>query len=110
MSERAQRFLSACLRLPARALLGSIWVYQRTLSPALPAVFGPACGCRFHPSCSHYAAEAIRSHGAFHGAMLAALRLLKCTPLHPGGVDPVPPVRRRTGTRLPAASRFSTPL
>jgi len=47
-------------RLPLQALLGAIWLYQRTLSPALPAVFGSACGCRFSPTCSHYAAEALR--------------------------------------------------
>jgi len=78
------------VRLPAQALLGVIWLYQRTLSPALPAVFGPACGCRFSPTCSHYAAEAVRTHGAIRGTLLAARRLVKCTPLHPGGFDPVP--------------------
>lgn len=82
---------------PAWLLLGLLRVYQRTLSPVLPIVFGPACGCRFAPTCSHYAVEAIRTHGAVVGAALAAIRLLKCTPLHPGGIDPVParPLRRR---------------
>ena len=79
------------VRLPARACLGLIWMYQRTLSPVLPVVFGPACGCRFFPTCSHYAAGAIRTHGALRGIFLAARRLIKCTPLHPGGFDPVPP-------------------
>jgi len=77
-------------RLPARTLLALIRLYQRTLSPALPALLGPACGCRFSPTCSHYAAEAIRTHGALAGAWLAARRLVKCTPLHAGGFDPVP--------------------
>lgn len=77
-------------RLPAQALLGLIWLYQRTLSPALPAIFGAACGCRFSPSCSHYAAGAIRTHGVAVGLVLAVVRLAKCTPLHPGGFDPVP--------------------
>jgi uncharacterized protein len=77
--------------LPVRALLGMIRVYQLTLSPALPVVFGPNCGCRFHPTCSHYAMGAIRTHGALKGTAWAAWRLLKCTPLHPGGFDPVPP-------------------
>ncbi len=78
--------------LAARVLLGLVWGYQRTLSPVLPALFGPAtCGCRFHPTCSHYAAEAVRTHGALAGGGLAVRRLLKCTPLHPGGYDPVPP-------------------
>ena len=77
--------------LPARALLALIALYQRTLSPALPALFGAGCGCRFSPTCSHYAAEAVRTHGALAGAWLAARRRVKCTPLHPGGFDPVPP-------------------
>ena len=74
----------------ARVLLGLIWLYKKLVSPVLPAVFGPSCGCRFHPTCSHYAAEAVRTHGAIRGAWLAARRLLKCMPLHPGGFDPVP--------------------
>ena len=74
----------------AGALLGLIWLYRKLVSPVLPAIFGPSCGCRFHPTCSHYAAEAVRTHGAIRGAWIAARRLLKCTPLHPGGFDPVP--------------------
>jgi putative membrane protein insertion efficiency factor len=84
------RFL---LHLPATVLLLLIRLYQRTLSPVLPAVFGAACGCRFSPTCSHYAADAIRTHGAIAGVILATIRLVKCTPLHPGGFDPVPPRR-----------------
>ncbi len=77
-------------RLPARALLALVWLYQRTLAPAYPAIFGPTCGCRFHPTCSHFAAEAVRTHGALAGTWLALRRLLRCHPLHPGGFDPVP--------------------
>ncbi|MBI5380485.1 MAG: membrane protein insertion efficiency factor YidD [Opitutae bacterium] len=90
-------------RGPAKALLGLVWVYQRTVSPVLPAVFGPACGCRFYPTCSHYAAEAVRTHGAWHGAGLALRRLLKCHPGHPGGLDPVPPVA--PARRAPVCTR-----
>ena len=93
--------------LPARLLLGLIWLYRRTLSPALPAVFGPACGCRFHPTCAAYAADAVREHGALAGAWLALRRLLKCHPWHPGGYDPVPPKRpvaRRVNLALRTAS------
>jgi uncharacterized protein len=79
-----------CLRLPANVALTFIRLYQHTLSPALPVFFGPACGCRFSPTCSHYAAEAINTHGAVIGTALAMWRLIKCTPLHPGGLDPVP--------------------
>ena len=89
--------VSFIFRLPAHALLLLIRLYQRFLSPALPVFFGSTCGCRFAPTCSHYAAEAIRVHGALVGVILATIRLLKCTPLHSGGFDPVPP--RRAGPR-----------
>jgi len=76
--------------IPATASIALIRLYQKTLSPALPVLLGPSCGCRFHPSCSHYAAEAIGTHGALRGGLLAARRIIKCSPLHPGGHDPVP--------------------
>ena len=82
-------------QLPAQALLLVIGLYQRTLSPFLPAFCGPGCGCRFAPSCSHYAAEAIHTHGMIAGSWLALRRLGKCTPFHPGGLDPVPPAKPR---------------
>ena len=66
-------------------LLLLLRTYQLTLSPLL----GPKC--RFYPSCSHYAAEAIGEHGAFRGSVLAAKRVCKCHPWHDGGFDPVPP-------------------
>ena len=66
-------------------LLALIRVYQLTLSRVLP----PAC--RFHPSCSRYAMDAIRLHGGLRGVLLAVRRLLRCHPLHPGGYDPVLP-------------------
>ena len=81
-----------------RALLAVIGFYSRAISPALPP------RCRFHPTCSAYAAEAIEVHGAVRGSWLAVVRLLKCAPWHPGGVDPVPP---RSGTG--AAGRSSKP-
>ena len=87
--------LKILVALPARAMLGLIRLYQLTLSPVLPVVFGPNCGCRFYPTCSHYAMGAIRTHGAIRGGGYAIWRLLKCTPLHPGGTDPVPAVRPR---------------
>lgn len=97
------------VRLPARALLGLLWLYRHTASPALHALGGPACGCRFAPTCSHYAAEAVRTHGALSGAWLTARRLVKCSPLHPGGFDPVPPSPRlrRNGPRAPQCTRVT---
>ena len=72
------------LALPRRALVLAIRGYQKLISPALPP------SCRFYPSCSQYAIEAIARHGALRGSWLAARRLARCHPFHPGGVDPVP--------------------
>lgn len=110
MSEAGPSLFNRLMSLPARALLALVWLYQRTVSPVLPAIFGPNCGCRFAPTCSHYAAEAVRTHGALAGSWLALRRLLRCTPLSAGGFDPVPPSSprlRRTGTskRPPACVR-----
>jgi hypothetical protein len=67
-------------------LKGLIRGYQLLISPHL----GPRC--RFHPSCSHYAHQAITTHGAARGSWLALRRLARCHPWHPGGIDPVPAV------------------
>ena len=58
--------------------------YKRFLSPLLPPM------CRFEPTCSVYAMDAINKHGVARGSWLAFRRLLRCQPLHPGGWDPVP--------------------
>jgi len=71
-------------------LAGAIRLYQLLISPMLPA------SCRFYPSCSHYALEAVREHGAWRGSLFAAARLARCHPWHPGGVDFVP--QRGKGT------------
>ena len=81
---------ASLLRFPARAASGLIWVYQRTVSPALAAL-NPACGCRFSPTCSHYGRAALQEHGFLAGSWLTIRRLAKCGPWHPGGEDPVPP-------------------
>jgi hypothetical protein len=70
--------------LAARVLLVPIAGYQRFLSPLL------APRCRFAPSCSQYAADALRTHGALRGLWLSARRLARCHPFNPGGYDPVP--------------------
>lgn len=67
-----------------RALVLLIRLYQRTLSRVLPS------SCRFEPSCSAYAAEAIERHGVRRGGWLAVRRIGRCHPLNPGGYDPVP--------------------
>ena len=68
----------------ARLLLVLVEAYRVTLSPLLGGF------CRYEPSCSRYAEEALRRHGALRGARLTLRRLLRCHPLRPGGFDPVP--------------------
>ncbi|MBA4071865.1 MAG: membrane protein insertion efficiency factor YidD [Gemmatimonas sp.] len=58
--------------------------YQVALSPLLPA------SCRYYPTCSHYAIEALEKHGALRGGWLALKRIARCHPFRPGGFDPVP--------------------
>lgn len=70
---------------PARALIAGVRVYQATLSPLIGR------HCRFLPTCSNYAIDALRSHGAFRGGWLATRRVLRCHPLGGFGYDPVPP-------------------
>jgi putative membrane protein insertion efficiency factor len=71
--------------------------YQLLLSPMLGQ------NCRFYPSCSHYALEAIRVHGAGRGGLLAAKRVCRCHPWNPGGNDPVPP--NHTEPEAPTTAR-----
>jgi putative membrane protein insertion efficiency factor len=96
-------FAGLAMTIPARTASGLIWLYQRTLSPALVAL-NPTCGCRFAPTCSHYAREALRDHGLLAGLGLTLVRLAKCGPWHPGGDDPVPP---RTCRRIVNHPQFS---
>ena len=71
--------------MTARTLLSGVFrAYKRLLSPILPRA------CRFHPTCSEYAAEAVEVHGVLKGSALAAGRLLRCNPWSAGGFDPVP--------------------
>lgn len=76
--------MSTRLGLAQRLALAVVGAYRVTLKPLLPAA------CRFEPSCSHYAREAIRVHGALRGSRLAFARLLRCRPGGGGGADPVP--------------------
>lgn len=67
-----------------RLALWAIRAYQLLIAPLFPMC------CRFAPSCSHYAAEALSRHGFWRGLYLSLRRLLRCHPFHPGGWDPVP--------------------
>jgi putative membrane protein insertion efficiency factor len=72
-----------------RLLVGLLRGYQLLISPMLGQ------NCRFYPSCSNYAIEALRTHGAARGAWLALRRVGRCHPFNPGGVDPVPPAQHK---------------
>lgn len=92
--ERSLRFVARkAMKVLAWPLLAFLWIYRTFISPALP----PAC--RYHPSCSRYAAEAIAVHGPIRGTWLAVRRLLRCHPWSPGGPDPVPGRRRAVSLR-----------
>ncbi len=69
---------------PRWLALGCIRLYQATLARALPPNT-----CRFYPSCSHYAYQAIHKYGVLKGSAMAFWRILRCNPFHPGGYDPV---------------------
>lgn len=81
----------------AQLLLGIIRFYRYFISPML------APRCRFNPTCSRYALDAIQIHGALKGSWLALKRISKCHPLHAGGDDPVPPAKN--GKKSPKTDR-----
>lgn len=91
----ARRRAGAILAAMKWLLLRLIGAYQLLLSP----FFGRQC--RFYPTCSAYAGEAIEVHGPLKGSWLAVLRILRCGPWHPGGPDPVPPKLSSPGCRPP---------
>lgn len=85
MRKAAIRLISEPLMVVIKSsLLILIRLYQYILSPVLQP------SCRFYPTCSHYAHEAISRHGVFRGLALTTRRVLRCHPFHPGGIDPVP--------------------
>ena len=77
------------MRFVTSLLIALLRAYQAALRP----FFGPAC--RFEPSCSRYAEEALRLHGPIHGTRLAVLRVCRCHPFSAGGLDPVPSEARQ---------------
>ena len=83
--DRTGTVKSGALRLGAAQVgIGAVRIYQWTVRPLIGA------HCRFWPSCSDYAVEALRTHGAARGTVMAAKRILRCNPWNEGGVDPVP--------------------
>ena len=97
------RILALVNQALGQVLLGLVRVYQLTLSPFI------GNQCRFHPTCSHYAMEAVRCHGPWIGTWLAAKRLACCHPFADGGVDPVPE-KKSTQTPNPIPSRGLPPV
>lgn len=83
-------------------------LYQLTLSPFLHAIFGAGSGCRFQPTCSCYAREALFKHGFFSGCALATKRIFRCHPWNAGGYDPVPDLKSED--RKDIAPHFKTHL
>lgn len=89
--------------LMARALIMLVRLYQLTLSYFLGG------HCRFQPSCSNYALEVLKTHGAARGALHSVRRVSRCHPFHPGGYDPPPPPVTRPATRAASAERPAGP-
>ncbi|GEM_PF-974751 len=75
---------------PSLVLIEAVYFYRVGMSQ-----LKPVSTCRFYPTCSAYALEALQVHGLFRGLWLSTVRILKCAPWHPGGYDPVPPPRQR---------------
>lgn len=82
------------VRGPARFLAALIDLYKRFVSPWLPP------SCRFHPTCSEYARDALLIHGVFRGGWLGLRRISRCHPWNPGGYDPVPGTRESGPGRI----------
>jgi hypothetical protein len=79
------------MNIVQHVLIFGIRLYQRAVSPVLAAILGPSARCRFNPSCSQYARQAVRLHGALAGGWLALRRLCRCHPWGDCGDDPPPP-------------------
>jgi uncharacterized protein len=80
---RVRRAYSDVTRVPAQLGIGLVWLYRLTFGALFPTT------CKYHPSCSEYAVQALRRHGLVRGSILAGWRLLRCNPWSRGGFDPV---------------------
>ncbi len=85
------------MKTAVRVVQAPIVVYQRVISPALPR------RCRFEPTCSAYAVQALQQFGILRGLVLATWRVLRCNPFHPGGYDPVEAQRVFSPRRSPGS-------
>ena len=81
---QASAVLNTVVRLPSLGVIGLLALYRRYVSPFTPP------SCRFTPTCSRYAVDALRRYGLFKGCWLAGWRVLRCNPFNPGGYDPLP--------------------
>ena len=91
-------------------LIFAIRVYRWTISPMQAFLFGNAGGCRFTPTCSVYALEAVREHGAATGTALAARRICRCHPWGGCGHDPVPEKRKAKKTKKAESGNILHPV
>jgi len=101
----ASRLLQMVSRAGSSFLIFLVRIYRVTLSPAKMFIFGPSAECRFQPSCSQYAIEALKTHGAVTGGWLAAKRVCRCHPWGECGEDAVPP--RKSKARSPQSTVHS---
>lgn len=89
--------------LVSRGLIWLVELYRSWVSPMLLP------SCRFDPTCSTYAVQALRTRGALVGTVLTLVRVAKCAPWHPGGWDPVPPARGRTQDKAQDPAQYDAP-
>jgi len=80
---RLRQAYAGVLRVPSLLGVGLVWLYRLTLGALFPTT------CKYHPSCSEYAVQALRRHGLVRGSVLTGWRLLRCNPWSRGGFDPV---------------------
>ena len=108
--KRSSRVLRTLCLLPSAFCIFLVRLYRWTLSPAKTYIFGASAGCRFTPSCSQYAIEALQKHGAISGGWLTVKRLCRCHPWGACGCDPVPEKKLNTQeTKEPGDLRSFVP-